>query len=105
MTNTNLKSSNDMIRQIQFNFSRRPAWQRFLLFVGALIVTATLFWIGLIFFLSFALIALGVMAVSRLKYKLTGRPLFTGPEQFSRRQSQFKKDNIIEGEIIDRDKD
>ena len=96
-----------MIRNIQLNLTQRPAWQRLLIFVAAVIITATLFWIGLIFFVTFAFIALGFAIVARLKYKITGRPLFKTPEQFYRAstQNQQQRDSIIEGEVVKQTKD
>jgi UDP-N-acetylmuramyl pentapeptide phosphotransferase/UDP-N-acetylglucosamine-1-phosphate transferase len=94
-----------MIRQVQFSLNQRPAWQRYLIFIATIIVTATLFWIGLIFVFGFAVLALLVAVVNRIKFKLTGRPLFKGPQHFHRYQSQFKKDNVIEGEVIPKNDD
>jgi len=90
-----------MIRQLKFSFNQRPAWQRFLMVAGTLVLTATLFWIGLILVFSLALVALAVAVVNRIKMKLTGRPLFTGPKHFHRYQSQFQKNRDIEGEVIE----
>ena len=97
-----------MIRQIQYSLTNRPAWQRFLLLAASLVVAATLFWIGLIFVVGFAFVALAVAFINRIKLKLTGRPLFKGPQHFHRYQSQFNqsqsssKGQVIEGEIIDK---
>lgn len=88
------------MRHIQFGFTQRPAWQRALMFAAAFIVTAFLFWIGLFVVITFAVLALGVALVNRIKLKLTGRPLFKGPQHFHRYQSQFKQDNVIEGEVV-----
>ena len=92
-----------MIRQIQFTLNQRPAWQRFLILIATIVVTATLFWIGLIFVFGFAVLALIVAVVNRIKLKLTGRPLFKGPQHFHRYQSQFKQNNVIEGEVVSKD--
>ena len=90
-----------MIRQLKFSFNQRPAWQRFLMIGATLVLTATLFWIGLIVIFSLALVALAVAMVNRIKIKLTGRPLFTAPKHFHRYQSQFNQNRDIEGEVIE----
>lgn len=103
-----------MIQQIKFTFQQRPAWQRYLILFATVIITAALLWIGLIFVFAFALLALAVSIVNKVKLKLTGRPLFKGPQHFHRYQSQFSQrnsqngqsdrsrpaGNIIEGEVI-----
>lgn len=105
-----------MIRQIPFSFSNRPAWQRYLLIFSTILITAFLFWIGIIVVFTLAFVALAVALVNKIKVKLTGRPLFKGPQHFHRYQSQFSQGNephssktgkiiegeIIEGEIVDR---
>jgi hypothetical protein len=81
---------------------------------ATVIITATLFWIGLIVVFGFALLALAVAIVNKVKIKLTGRPLFKGPQHFHRYQSHFKQPfqqndktsgNVIEGELVDRKDD
>jgi len=94
-----------MIRQLQFSFSQRPAWQRALLVAATIIITATLFWIGIIVVFSLAIVALAVAFVNRIKMKITGRPLFKGPKHFHRYQSQFQKKDVIEGEVVEHGKD
>lgn len=96
-----------MSQRIQFNFNHKPSWQRYLIIAATLVITAFLFWIGLIFVFAFAVLALLVAAVNYVKLKVTGRPLFKGPQHFHRYQSQFgdqyKRPNsgtIIEGEVI-----
>jgi hypothetical protein len=96
-----------MPQRIQFSFNHRPTWQRYLIVLGTLIVTAFLFWIGLIFVFAFAVLAMLVAAVNYIKFKITGRPLFKGPQHFHRYQSQFgeqfkkqPKGAVIEGEVI-----
>lgn len=84
-----------------FNFQQKPAWQRYLIYAVALIAMATLFSIGLIFVFAFAFLAIAVAIINKIKFKLTGRPLFAGPQHFHRYQSQFKKDNVIEGELVE----
>lgn len=104
-----------MIRRIQFNIVQRPAWQRFLIFAGSIALVAVLFWIGLILVFGLAFVALIVAAVNFIKLKITGRPLFKGPQHFHRYQSQFNQHNeqkqenpsgkVIEGEVVDRKND
>lgn len=104
-----------MIRRIQFNIVQRPAWQRFLIFAASIAVVAVLFWIGLILVFGLAFVALIVAAVNFVKLKITGRPLFKGPQHFHRYQSQFtqhnenrqdkQSGNVIEGEVVDRKDD
>lgn len=99
-----------MIRQIHYSITQRPAWQRFLIVTASLVVTAMLLWVGLLFVFSFAFLALLVAGVNWVKLKLTGRPLFKGPQHFHRYQSQFKQHgqskqngSVIEGEVVSRD--
>ncbi len=106
-----------MIRQTPFSFSNRPIWQRYLAILTAIIITAFLFWIGIIVVFSLAFVALALALVNRVKVKLTGRPLFRGPQHFHRYQSHFRKPSgsnaegnifegeIVEGEVIHKDKD
>lgn len=89
-----------MNQNFQFNFRQRPPWQRFLIYASALIATVMLFWIGLIFVFAFAFLAIAVAVINKVKMKITGRPLFAGPQHFHRYQSQFQKDRVIEGEVI-----
>ncbi|EAR09642.1 hypothetical protein [Reinekea blandensis] len=103
-----------MIRRIQFNIVQRPAWQRFLIFAASIAIVAVLFWIGLILVFGLAFVALVIGAINYVKLKVTGRPLFKGPQHFHRYQSQFTQHNtnqsqekpsgqVIEGEVVDKD--
>ena len=95
-----------MIRQLKFSLGQRPAWQRYLIFVAIIVITAVLFSIAFFFVIGFAFLALAVAIINKVKVKLTGRPLFKGPQHFHRYQSQFNQrpkhstGNVIEGEII-----
>ncbi len=99
-----------MIRNIHYSILQRPAWQRYLIVAATFVIALSLFWIGLIFFIGFAVLALVVAVINRVKYKLTGRPLFKGPQHFHRYQSQFNQSGqtkhqgqVIEGEVIKSD--
>ncbi|MEJ2045431.1 MAG: hypothetical protein P8X74_20555 [Reinekea sp.] len=99
-----------MIRQIQFTLTQRPAWQRTLIYLSALVIAGVLFWIGILFVFAFAVLALGVAIINRIKFKLTGRPLFKGPQHFHRYHSQFRENSrrqndVIEGEVTHKDDD
>jgi hypothetical protein len=91
---------------IRFQYlNNRPVWQRYLIFALSIMFMIALFWIGMVFFIGFAVLAFVVAVINTIKMKFTGRPLFSGPKHFHRYQSQFKQSNIIEGEVIDTDKD
>ncbi len=98
-----------MIRNIQFSLQQRPTWQRYLIFAATIVLTAVLFWVAFFFVIGFAFLALAVAMINKLKFKLTGRPLFKGPQHFHRYQSQFSRPgdkpsgNVIEGEVIKKD--
>lgn len=81
----------------------RPLWQRFLIFAVSVFLMISLFWIGMVFIISFAVIAFSLAIVNKIKMKITGRPLFSGPKHFHRYQSQFRQNDVIEGEVVDRD--
>lgn len=90
----------------------RPAWQRYLILIATILIVAALFWVGLVFMIAFAVLAVVVAIVNKIKVKLTGRPLFAGPKHFHRYQTytqsqsrpQSPQHNVIEGEVVDRDK-
>lgn len=91
-------------------FSQRPGWQQTLLLIAAFAFTAFLLWIGLLFFIGFAIIGLAITLLNRLKLKLTGKPLFKGPKHFHRYQNGFSESRsesqhqVIEGEYERKDR-
>ncbi|TCS42466.1 hypothetical protein [Reinekea marinisedimentorum] len=91
---------------IRFQYlNNRPAWQRYLIFALSIMFMIALFWIGMVFFIGFAILAFVVALINTIKVKLTGRPLFSGPKHFHRYQSQFRQTNVIEGELVEPHKD
>jgi hypothetical protein len=90
---------------LHIQFNQRPPWQRAIAIVLSLVIVATLFWVGIIVVFGLALLAVAVAVVNKIKVAITGKPLFKGPQHFHRYQSQFKQNDVIEGEVISKESD